>query len=196
MPPSAVKTTASVRNCTTMSLERAPSAFRTPISRVRSVTLTNMMFMTPMPPTSNPIELRITITSATVLVMRRKSSIICSAEAKTGYRLDRLPVPATELTQALGRQTNRSRKASRSRFKTPRLRFFRPVGPRPSPRIRFRPLETARSRLAERRGREAAVRSDREAPAVEPAFGRARPPSPAAAGESPFAAPFAPNRVK
>jgi hypothetical protein len=29
----------------------APSAFRTPISRVRSVTLTSMMFMMPMPPT-------------------------------------------------------------------------------------------------------------------------------------------------
>jgi hypothetical protein len=33
---------------------RAPSALRTPISRVRSVTLTSMMFITPMPPTSRP----------------------------------------------------------------------------------------------------------------------------------------------
>src|ERR1022692_3299618 len=38
-----------------------------------------MMFITPMPPTSSPIELRITITSATVPVMRWKSSIICWA---------------------------------------------------------------------------------------------------------------------
>ena len=30
----------------------APMALRTPISRVRSVTLTSMMFMMPMPPTS------------------------------------------------------------------------------------------------------------------------------------------------
>ena len=30
----------------------APSAMRMPISRVRSVTLTSMMFMMPMPPTS------------------------------------------------------------------------------------------------------------------------------------------------
>ena len=30
----------------------APSALRMPISRVRSVTLTSMMFITPMPPTS------------------------------------------------------------------------------------------------------------------------------------------------
>ena len=31
---------------------RAPSALRRPISRVRSVTDTSMMFMTPIPPTS------------------------------------------------------------------------------------------------------------------------------------------------
>ena len=31
----------------------APRALRRPISRMRSVTETNMMFMTPMPPTSN-----------------------------------------------------------------------------------------------------------------------------------------------
>ena len=36
-----------------MSRRRAPSAFRTPISRVRSVTETSMMFMMPMPPTSS-----------------------------------------------------------------------------------------------------------------------------------------------
>ena len=36
-----------------MSLPRAPTAIRTPISRVRSVTLTSMMFMIPMPPTSS-----------------------------------------------------------------------------------------------------------------------------------------------
>ena len=34
---------------------RAPVAMRTPISRVRSVTFTSMMFMTPMPPTSSEI---------------------------------------------------------------------------------------------------------------------------------------------
>ena len=36
-----------------MSLRRAPTALRMPISRVRSVTLTSMMFITPMPPTSS-----------------------------------------------------------------------------------------------------------------------------------------------
>ena len=34
---------------------RAPSALRTPISRMRSVTDTSMMFITPMPPTSSAI---------------------------------------------------------------------------------------------------------------------------------------------
>ena len=36
----------------------APSAFRTPISRVRSFTLTNMMFVTPMPPTRSDSAVR------------------------------------------------------------------------------------------------------------------------------------------
>ena len=38
-----------------MSLRLAPIALRMPISRVRSVTLTSMMFITPMPPTSSEI---------------------------------------------------------------------------------------------------------------------------------------------
>ena len=36
-----------------MSLRWAPSALRMPISRVRSVTVTSMMFITPMPPISS-----------------------------------------------------------------------------------------------------------------------------------------------
>ena len=49
-----------------ISLRRAPMALRTPISRVRSVTETSMMFITPMPPTSRPMEEITTMTSATV----------------------------------------------------------------------------------------------------------------------------------
>ena len=52
MPPSAESTTASIRNCSSTSRSSAPMARRRPISRVRSVTLTSMMFMMPMPPTS------------------------------------------------------------------------------------------------------------------------------------------------
>ena len=43
---------ASMTNCIRMFMRVAPRALRTPISRVRSVTDTSMMFMMPMPPTS------------------------------------------------------------------------------------------------------------------------------------------------
>ena len=52
MPPRLVSTAASVRNCHRMRPFLAPMAFFRPISRVRSVTDTSMMFITPMPPTS------------------------------------------------------------------------------------------------------------------------------------------------
>ena len=55
-PPTALSVTASIRNCARMLLRFAPMALRTPISRVRSVTLTSMMFMTPMPPTMRPTD--------------------------------------------------------------------------------------------------------------------------------------------
>ena len=42
---------ASTRNCSSTSRPLAPIAMRRPISRVRSVTDTSMMFMMPMPPT-------------------------------------------------------------------------------------------------------------------------------------------------
>src|SRR5438552_8016552 len=50
-PPAKVSTRASSRNCTRTWRGRAPRAFRSPISRVRSVTDTSMMFITPTPPT-------------------------------------------------------------------------------------------------------------------------------------------------
>ena len=40
----------------------APTARRTPISRVRSMTLASMMFMMPMPPTSSEIDAIATMT--------------------------------------------------------------------------------------------------------------------------------------
>ena len=52
-PPTELRVTASIRNCVRISWPCAPTAMRTPISRVRSVTLTSMMFMMPMPPTSS-----------------------------------------------------------------------------------------------------------------------------------------------
>ena len=55
-PPMSDSVTASTRNCARMSRVRAPTAMRRPISRVRSVTDTSMMFMMPMPPTSSDTE--------------------------------------------------------------------------------------------------------------------------------------------
>ena len=50
-PPIRLITIASTRNCSSTSRPLAPMAMRMPISRVRSVTDTSMMFMMPMPPT-------------------------------------------------------------------------------------------------------------------------------------------------
>ena len=54
-PPIKQTITASVRNWNITSKLRAPIAMRMPISRVRSVTDTSMMFITPMPPTRSEI---------------------------------------------------------------------------------------------------------------------------------------------
>ena len=50
MPPTTVMVSASARNWKRMSRRRPPSAFSTPISRVRWVTDTSMMFIRPTPP--------------------------------------------------------------------------------------------------------------------------------------------------
>src|SRR5689334_21523247 len=50
-PPTADRVIDSIRNWRRITPLRAPIAIRMPISRVRSVTLTSMMFMMPMPPT-------------------------------------------------------------------------------------------------------------------------------------------------
>ncbi len=54
-----------------MSLRRAPMALRTPISRVRSVTETSMIFITPMPPTIKPTDEITTIAMAMPPVIAR-----------------------------------------------------------------------------------------------------------------------------
>ena len=52
MPPILVSTAASVRNCPKIVPLGAPMAFFNPISLVRSVTDTSIIFITPIPPTS------------------------------------------------------------------------------------------------------------------------------------------------
>jgi hypothetical protein len=56
IPPVPVTKMASIRNCFRISEDRAPIAFRMPISLVRSLTETSIIFMTPIPPTSKPME--------------------------------------------------------------------------------------------------------------------------------------------
>ncbi len=58
-----------------MSRGRAPSALRRPISRIRSVTETSMMFITPMPPTSSemiamPASITVSVSSTEVAADR------------------------------------------------------------------------------------------------------------------------------
>ena len=55
-PPAEVRNAASMRNCQRISRRRAPSALRTPISRVRSVTEIIMIAITPIPPTISAME--------------------------------------------------------------------------------------------------------------------------------------------
>ena len=56
IPPIRVSIADSVRNCSKMRFLRAPRAFLRPISLVRSVTETSMMFITPIPPTRRAME--------------------------------------------------------------------------------------------------------------------------------------------
>ncbi len=61
-----------------MSWRTAPSALRRPISRVRSVTETSMMFMTPTPPTSSAIEAISTMVAEMPSVTARRFPISMS----------------------------------------------------------------------------------------------------------------------
>ena len=54
-PPRMVRTIDSIKNWVKILRRVAPKALRRPISRVRSVTETYMMFITPIPPTNNEI---------------------------------------------------------------------------------------------------------------------------------------------
>ena len=63
MPPNRERITDSTRNCRMMSRRRAPRALRTPISRMRSVTDTSMMFITTTPPTIRLIPVTTTVTT-------------------------------------------------------------------------------------------------------------------------------------
>ena len=74
IPPTIESVADSTRNWRRISTRRAPVAFRIPISRVRSVTETSMMFMTTMPPTRSDIDAMATVTAKKVRLMLAHSS--------------------------------------------------------------------------------------------------------------------------
>ncbi len=80
-PPISQSTMASMMNCVMMLRFLAPTARRIPISRVRSVTETSMMFMMPMPAASKAIELTTTTPMRTVSVKVLNWAINESLEA-------------------------------------------------------------------------------------------------------------------
>ena len=69
---------ASAKNCSIMSRRLAPIALRTPISRVRSVTDTSIMFITPMPPTSSEMPAIAPRNTTKVLVVSSSAWIVSS----------------------------------------------------------------------------------------------------------------------
>ena len=77
-PPRPVSVAASIRNCVIISFFLAPHALRMPISRVRSVTDTSIIFITPMPPMSSPTDEMATISAKTPPVMALNCLIISS----------------------------------------------------------------------------------------------------------------------
>ena len=83
---------ASVKNCIAISRLVAPSALRTPISRVRSVTDTSMMFITPMPPrksvisATHPKKTVITLKIRCVSLAPRMVSQIMSASSSSSSK--------------------------------------------------------------------------------------------------------------
>ena len=74
IPPISARMSASTRNCRRTSRPLAPTAIRRPISRVRSVTDTSMMFMMPMPPTSSDTDAIAASSNSIVCVDRLTAS--------------------------------------------------------------------------------------------------------------------------
>ena len=79
-PPVTDMSTDSIRNCREMTGPVAPTAIRRPISFVRSVTLTSMMFMIPIPATNSEKAAATTRIIVTVSIVDDIVSIISACE--------------------------------------------------------------------------------------------------------------------
>ena len=77
-PPMRQMITLSTTNCRRILLFVAPRAFLVPISRVRSVTETSMMFITPIPPTRSEIPAMTEMATERVLIIESTDEIIVS----------------------------------------------------------------------------------------------------------------------
>ena len=88
-PPVTLIIIDSIRNCIIMSRSRAPMLIRRPISRVRSVTETYMIFIMPIPPTSSEIPAtqasKIVIISLVLFIMLLSSC--CERTVKSSSSL-------------------------------------------------------------------------------------------------------------
>ena len=79
-PPVREMSTDSIRNWSEITKPVAPTAIRKPISLVRSVTETSMMFMMPIPATSNEKAAATTRMTVTVSIVEDMVSIISACE--------------------------------------------------------------------------------------------------------------------
>ena len=77
-PPAMEMRIASLRNCSSTSRRVAPTARRTPISRIRSSTEASMMFMMPMPPTRSEIDAIAPSTTLKIALVRCSWCSSCS----------------------------------------------------------------------------------------------------------------------
>src|SRR5581483_738390 len=112
-PPTNAIVLDSIRNCRSTSERRAPMALRMPISRVRSVTDTSMMFMMTIPPTMREIP--------AMAIMAAKNLLLRSDHSVRKLAL----VSAAKLSGCPGRSCRRERMMTRapsmasSRVETP-----------------------------------------------------------------------------
>ena len=89
-PPMRPSTDASTRNWRRITSRRGAEALRRPISRMRSVTETNMMFMTPIPPTrsempATPASRMVSVRSTEVAVEINDCSDVMVKSALVGF---------------------------------------------------------------------------------------------------------------
>ena len=107
-PPTRDSKVDSARNCFSMSVRRAPMLLRMPISLVRSETLTSMIFMMTMPPTTSEIDVIPTAAIWIVPKILSRSSLIA-----LGVMIPKLSFSAGDNFRRVRMTTRASSTASR-----------------------------------------------------------------------------------